>query len=147
MNAGNHFHYSWKKTVSKREIHIVPFIFVSMGEKGGMRGGRKKCPPDLGRLDPGWGGVVVTGLTLTHLMPVCLFSPLPLSVLQVSGSIRRTHKDTSLIRAVRCAHTGLICFETARLYLFFSCVKRRSKVSPPFQTALVLFPGAENVVF
>lgn len=48
---------------------------------------------------------------------------------------RRKHKDTLLIRAVRCAHTGLICFVTARVYLFFRFAvrKRRSKVSSPFK--------------
>ena len=38
MNGGNYFHYSWKKTVSKTEIHIVPFIFLFQWERKGEWG-------------------------------------------------------------------------------------------------------------
>lgn len=90
------------------------------------------------RLDPGWGGVVVTGLTLTHLMPVCLFSPFPLSLPQVSGKRRNGN--------IRIHYLSELCAALTRdlfvwlppefiYFLGFGVRKRRSKVSYPFPTA------------
>ena len=78
---------------------------------------------------------MVTGLTLTHLMPVCLFPPLsPLSVSGLWHQKSRKPKDTLLVRAVRRAHTGLICFARRQsLFIFVVglCVKDAANYRPP----------------
>lgn len=105
-----------------------------MGEKEGRRGGRKKVSAGLVRLDPGWGGVVVTGLTLTHLMPVYLSSPFPFSLFQVCG--KRTEGNTRIHYLSEVCTRDLFVWLPPEIFLFFFLFsfgvrKRRSKLSSP----------------
>lgn len=106
-----------------------------MGEKEGRRGGRKKVSAGLVRLDPGWGGVVVTGLTLTHLMPVYLSSPFPFSLFQVCG--KRTEGNTRIHYLSEVCTRDLFVWLPPEISFFsfflfsFGVRKRRSKLSSP----------------
>lgn len=92
------------------------------------------------RLDPRWGGVVVTGLTLTHLMPVCLFSPLLLFLFQVPGKRRkddtRIHYWSELCGALTRDLFVLLPPDLIHFFKLLVCVKDEAKYPPPpLQTA------------
>lgn len=123
-----------KKNVSKERKPASPvYYYFSIREKEGRRGGRKKSPPDWWGWIRGWGGVVVTGLTLTHLMPVYLFSPL-LSLFQVSGKRGQGNTRIHYLSELCAALTRDLFVWLSPEFIYFLvlvCVKGAAKYRPP----------------
>lgn len=94
------------------------------GNEGGGKSHGRTCEAGSGlRWRVGGGGGCGTDANPSNVCLSCLSICLSAFFSPVSG-LRQTegseHKDTLLLRAVGCAHAGLICSQFIFLFLFFS---------------------------